>query len=301
MFCIDEKQVADRRIKEQFGELIYSLVNGIGRSKQKRDSTNMDVKEWRTTILTTGETEMTPENATGGADTRLLPINVPRNEKILPADTCRNIRHIVADNFGHVMPFVVDRIYELRKNLRGWYEDVADAYRETYPDILDEHTRYLAVLTLADGLLNSALGVEKALPDATRWAKSIFALIPTAAEIDDTAREKDFVIGFIAQNVSCFIDTKRQPADFLPKPLYGLLNDRYGYSYVTATALNKACTDGGFCYRKLTADLIAGGFFVAADTVEKNRKTKLATVKKQIGKVNVRCYRIKNSDLKADE
>lgn len=300
VFAIDEKQVADPRTVERFGELIYSLSNGIGRTKLKRDSSLMGVKEWRTIIVTTGETEMTPDNATGGADTRLLPINAPKSKKILPADTCKAIRHIGAENYGHAFMLVVDKIIEHREDLRGWYDDVADAYREAYPEMLDEYCRYVACLTLADGLLNSALGVEKALPDATRWAKEIFKLIPTAAEIDDTARERDFVIGFIAQNVSCFIDAKSK-LDFLPKPLYGLLNDKDDYSYVTVEALKRACSDGGFNYRKVVADLTAVDFFVAADTVEKSRKTRLATVKKQISKVNVRCYRIKNSDLKAAE
>ena len=59
----------------------------------------------------------------------------------------------------------------------------------------------MAIITpLADSLLNSVLGIENALDDAILAAKSIFPLIPTTTEISDTAREKDFVLSFIAQN-----------------------------------------------------------------------------------------------------
>ena len=251
----------------------------------------MVVPDWRTIILTTGETEMTPDNATDGTDTRLLPINAPKNQVILLADICKQIRDITKENFGHALPLVVDKIIEHGKeNLRSWYHDICDAFKEAYPDILDEYRRYMAILVLADGLLNSGLGIDKALPDATQNAAKIFPLIPTLAEISVTAKEKAFVLGFMAQNQSRFIS--KQNGDFIPVPALGILDDEDGYYYITARALQDACNDSGYFYRKLVDDLIAAGFFVPSDKIAKGCTKPRKTVQKKVGKVNTECYKI---------
>lgn len=307
-FCIDEKESANPRLKEQMIKFVYSVGNGVGKTRLDRNTDLRDLKRWRLVAIMTGETQMLDDFATDGAKTRLLSIAAPKD--FLPADLCKKIRHIVSTNYGHAFPLVVDKIIKYQDKLRDWFDDIADAYKEAYPDILDDYRRYMAVLTLADALLNSALGDNKALPDfggdnkemhdATRWAKSIFPLIPTAAEIDSTAHEKNFVIGFIAQNVSCFID-KEKNSDFMPKPLYGLLNDKDGYSYIIAAALRDACKNSGRDYRKVVDDLIAVGFFAPSDKIKKGHKSPTKTVQKKIGKLNPECYRIPNKALNSDD
>ena len=43
-FLIDEKQVADSKIKEQLDSFVYALANGIGRTKLNKDSTKLSTK-----------------------------------------------------------------------------------------------------------------------------------------------------------------------------------------------------------------------------------------------------------------
>ena len=299
-FIVDEKQVADNRLKEQLAKLVYSLANGVGRTKLNKDSTLRDLQIWRTIALMTGETQMLDDNVTGGANTRLLSIAAPKT--ILPADTCKVIRGIIAENYGHVMPLVVDKIIEVGKQkLRATYQTNAEFFTDKCPDVLPEHARYMAVLTLADALLNSVLGTvdaNAAYDDAIIAAKSIFAFVPTAAEMDDAAREKDFVIGFIAENQNRFI---KQDGDFIPDPAYGKLFDDDGYSYITVKATQEACEKGGYDYRKLVTDLVGIGFFVPSGKIKKGHKTPPKNVQKKIGKLNTDCYRIPNDALNADE
>ena len=101
-FLIDEKQVADSRIKEQLDSLVYALANGIGRTKLNKDSTLRKTTDWRTIPIMTGETLLLPDNVTGGANTRLLTIAAP--QIILSAEDCKQIRNIIADNFGLAFP-----------------------------------------------------------------------------------------------------------------------------------------------------------------------------------------------------
>ena len=59
-FLIDEKQVADNRLKEAFDNLIYALANSIGRTKLNKDSTLKKTHDWRTIPIMTGETLLLP-------------------------------------------------------------------------------------------------------------------------------------------------------------------------------------------------------------------------------------------------
>ena len=289
-FLIDEKQVADNRLKEQFDNLVYALANGIGRTKLSKDSTLKKLQDWRTIAIMTGETLLLSDNVTGGANTRLLSIKV--SKEILSAADCKAIREIIKENCGLAFPLVINKVFELGfDNLRKWYKEIADSFSNIYSDLLPDYCRYIAILTLADGLLNSALGTNNALAEAKLCAKEIFKLIPTVAEISDVVREKEFVRGFVAQNQSRFVggnvELDRMQAFF------GKLDT--DYIYIAAKALQDACNADKFDYKKLVDDLIADGFFTPADTIAKERKAPYPFVQKKLGKVNTRCYRIKRS------
>ena len=289
-FLIDEKQVADNRLKEQFDNLVYALANGIGRTKLSKDSTLKKLQDWRTIAIMTGETLLLSDNVTGGANTRLLSIKV--SKEILPATDCKAIRDIIKENCGLIFPLVVNKVFELGfDNLRKWYKEIVDAFTSTYPELLPDYCRYIAILTLADGLLNSSLGSNNALAEAKLCAKEIFKLIPTVAETSDVAREKEFVRGFVAQNQSRFVggnvELDRMQAFF------GKLDT--DYIYIATKALQDACNTDKFDYKKLVDDLIAEGFFTPADTTAKERKAPYPFVQKKLGKVNTRCYRIRRA------
>lgn len=291
-FLVDEKQVADNYLKDQFDNIVYALANGIGRTKLNRDSTLKATQFWRTIVIMTGETLLLADNVTGGAFTRQLPIKTAKG--ILDADTCRDIRALTKENCGHVLPLVADKIFEFGfDKIREVYGDVADALTEKYPELLNEYCRYMALLTVADGLLNSSLGTKNALKEATFALSPIFPLIPTISEISDTTRESDFVRAIIAQNQNRFIGGNVAPERM--QAVLGKLNDDDGYTYIAAKFLQEECSTNGFDYRKLVDDLVTDGFFIPDTNIKKGRKTPLSTVQKRIGEVNTRCFRIKNS------
>ena len=299
-FLVDEKQVADSRLREQLDTLVYALANGVGRTKLNKDSTLRKLHDWRTIAIMTGETQLLPDNVTGGANTRLLSINVTK--EILSASTCRTIHDTIKDNCGLIFPLVINKIFELDfEKLRETYQKLVDLFTIKYPDLLNEYCRYMAVLTLADAILNSALNDFDTLPldDAIQNANAIFKLIPTTTEISDTEREKDFVLAIVAQNQNRLIGGN-VPLDRM-QTICGKLNDNDGYSYIAAKFLQDECIRDGRDYHKLVADLVAAGFFVPNDTIEKGRKKTRDTVNKKLGKTSTRCYRISNDSLNDGE
>ena len=305
-FLVDEKQVADNRLKEAFDNLVYALANGIGRTKLNKDSSLRKTQDWRTIAVMTGETQLLADNVTGGANTRLLSIAAPK--EILDANTCKEIRNAIKGNYGLAFTPVINKIFEVGfEKLREVYQNLVDLFTEKYPELLNEYCRYMAIITLADTLLNSALfgntvkladgRIIKAIDDAVLNAKEIFKLIPTTTEISDTAREKVFILGFTAQNQNRFIGGNVDVDKM--QMIYGKLDT--DFIYITVAALKKACTDEGFDYRKLVSDLVDDGFFVPSDKVKKGYRKPLTTVQKKIGKANTDCYRIKRPVFDGDE
>lgn len=67
---------------------------------------------------------------------------------------------------------------------------------------------------------------------------------------------------------------------------------------LTVAALKKACAEEGFDYRKLVDDLVADGFFVPSDTVEKGYKKPRPTVKVWLAKSATNCYRFRAEHFK---
>lgn len=299
-FLIDEKQVADSKLKEQLDTLVYALANGLGRTKLNKDSTLKKLQDWRTIAIMTGETQLLADNVTGGANTRLLTISVPK--EILSAEDCRIIHDTIKENHGLAFPLVIDKVLELGfETLCQAYKDLVDLFTAKYPELLNEYCRYMAVLTLADAILNAVLNDDSALPldDSIQNANAIFKLIPTTVEISDTVREKDFVLAIIAQNQNRLIGGN-VPLDRM-QTICGKLNDNDGYTYISAKFLQDECIRDGRDYHKLVTDLVATGFFVPADTIEKGRKKTRDTVNKKLGKTSTRCYRISNDSLNESE
>ena len=290
-FFVDEKQSADKRMKEQFQRFIYSVANGKERARANKDGSIKEVREWQNITICNGETELLDDNATGGAYTRLLQIAAP--DTILDAESCRIIREIIKDNYGLAFPLVVDEIFKFgMDSLKETYEKIHKGFSSAYDNILPEYCRYVAVLTLADMFLNMCLGVQDsdALGDAiSLMTTDVFELIPTLEEIADTTREKDFVTGFIAAKAAQFVCSPTYNQDS-GREVLGKFDD--DFIYITVRALQAACDEKGFDYKKIVADLIDAKFFIPDDKINTGRKTPYNFVQKKINRIKANCFRI---------
>lgn len=297
-FLVDEKQVADNRLQDQFDNLVYALGNGIGRTKLNKDSTLKKLQDWRTIVIMTGETPLLDDNVTGGAYTRLLSIHAPN--VILDDDTCKQIRQIIKKNYGLVFPLVIDKIFEVGfDKLLERYNRISSAFKSKYPELLNVYCEYMATLTLADALLSEVLGSSKEQADesAVNVAVKVFELIPTIEEIDDAQREKDFVLGFIAAKAAQFERSETYKHDS-GREVLGRVDD--DFVYITARALQQACNESHFDRKKLVADLVETKFFIPDDKILKDRKNADPCIQKKIIGTNTRCYRMPRKIVKGE-
>ena len=303
-FIVDEKQAADGSLKERIANLIYSLANGVGRTKLNKDSSLKNLQDWRTIAIMTGETPLVDDNVTGGVYSRLLSIRAPKT--ILSSDDCREIRQIIKKNYGLVLPLVLDKIFEYGTDkLREQYKYLVRSYSESCPAILPEYVRYMVVLVIADTFLNFALNPND--PDKTifedfaissyyEFPRAIIPFFMTRDEIADTPREKDFVLGFLAAHAAHFecSDTYDKTKG---REVYGRFGD--DFVYITVAALRQACKSDDYDFKKVVADLIEDKFFIPNDKIAKDRKSVSPLVVKKINGVSTRCYRIPRNFIDA--
>lgn len=296
---IDEKQVADAKAKTNFTNVIYALSGEITRLKLDKNSNIRLPKDLRNITLATGETRLYLE---GGANSRLLQFQVPN--ELIDADTCKFIRETIKENYG--LPFVhILNIAFSKGNeyLREYFNKIIEHFEKiSNGKILPEYCRYIAVGTLGGFLLHWILegDEEKAFKKSVATAYEVFKFVPTNEEISDTVRYKNFVTSFIARNSAHFKGSDDENPN-LEK--FGRIDHEKGYLYIIDTTFDDACRKSNVGDpEKIATDLIADGFFVPADTIEKGRSKPRPKVKPRIDpKFSTWCYRIKLETLTNEE
>lgn len=283
---IDEKQSADQKLKSDFARWIYNDANGTEKQRANKDGTARTVREWLHVTLANGETELLNDNTTGGAFTRLLQIAAP--SIILDAETCKTIRDIIKKNYGLAWTPYIDLICKTPiEEIQEMFNSRVKIFGDTYPNILPEYRRYIALICVADELLNKSIATFDN-GNALEYDQ-IFNAIPTKEEIDDTAREKNAVNTFIVTKATHFDgNTSRDPK----AELFGRYSERTGYLYIIKAILDKHLQENGYDAKKIANDLVTDGFFKPADKIEKGCKSPRPVILVKFDGNPIWCYRV---------
>lgn len=287
-FLIDERQSAGKNVSDEFSNLIYLLADGREKNRLNRNGDRRELRQWRTIVVANGEQSLLPENIPAGGYTRVL--NIQTTDVIIPSDSCEVIRSIIRDNYGVVFPAFVDAISTCRNKIKELKSIIQQQLKRKFPNYLDEHRRYVTLIALADCFLNQVLGVNdsQSVNDAMQMAFKIFDYIPFEKEFSDSEREERILLDFISRNSSCF-EGYRNFNDKTPK-IFGKLDG--DYLFITVGTVKDCCRQNELDYVKTVDDLIASGFFVPADSIEKRYKSPRKFIKQRIGITSTWVYRI---------
>ena len=145
LLCLDEISEADPR---QVGEIVYSVANGIGKSRANRTGAARRIHRWRLTMLSTGERTLRATMAEGGKqakagqEVRLL--NVPTSRAHGAFDDLHgfqdgralsdHLKSITAEHHGHAGPAFVERLLKDSRDLGGELKQVMDLPQFAAPD-----------------------------------------------------------------------------------------------------------------------------------------------------------------------
>lgn len=192
--CLDELQVI--KDKKDFDQTIYTLCEGVGRSRGAKAGGLQRMQTWRNAIITTGEMPITNSDSGGGAVNRV--INMDCQDEKLFADP-RWAVSVMRRNYGHAgRAFVehltggaMDRARELQKDYYA---------RLTEQDSTEKQALSASLLLAADTLATELLFQD----GLALTVEDLAPMLVTKAEADVNARCYEWLTGFIAVNSNRF-------------------------------------------------------------------------------------------------
>lgn len=192
--CLDELQVI--KDKKDFDQTIYTLCEGVGRSRGAKAGGLQRMQTWRNAIITTGEMPITNADSGGGAVNRV--INMDCQDEKLFADP-RWAVSVMRRNYGHAGRAFVE-------NLTGGAMDRAKELQKEYyaklteQDSTEKQALSASLLLAADTIATELLFQD----DLALTVEDLAPMLVTRAEADVNARCYEWLTGFIAVNSNRF-------------------------------------------------------------------------------------------------
>jgi len=284
---IDERQLAG---KDQQGleKMVYMIASGSGRLRGTKTGGLQALTSWQTIALATGEEPLATNTSQAGVSARTIELyNGPFEHE---EDGMAMHRAASAD-YGHAGPLFISWVLHTDEgDIRAAHARMVEEVRKLGPDLAMAHVTEIAVVALADALVDMWVFGNDAPPEPadgkiplqipeTSWNHAVQMAASVAAEqqssgVDDVNENaKQYIVDWILSNKASF------GGDAFGQRL-GALED--GKAYIFPSLLTQALEKGGFSYRKTIRYLAEAG--LVAYTVEASGKTVYSIVKKLGGK-----------------
>ena len=208
----DELESLNKREAERLPDDIYNYSLGIGGQALKKDGTKREVKLFSGVRLTSGEHSIVQQNDNGGVFKRVLDI---RATKLFDEDFAADLHGFCNRNralFGELWLQYEKKNLEL---ITKHYHQTFNTVRSAQKGKLDENDRtQLATLVssaviyehfkICIGLADLANDADAINAELANIISNIIAVLPTAADMDDTARAIEFLKSFVAGSEKYF-------------------------------------------------------------------------------------------------
>lgn len=192
--CLDELQVI--KDKKDFDQTIYTLCEGVGRSRGAKAGGLQRMQTWRNAIITTGEMPITNADSGGGAVNRV--INMDCQDEKLFADP-RWAVSVMRRNYGHAGQAFVEHL------TGGAMERAKELQKEYYAKLTEQDSTEKQALSASLLLAADTIATELLFQDDLALTVDDLApMLVTRAEADVNARCYEWLTGFIAVNSNRF-------------------------------------------------------------------------------------------------
>ena len=192
--CLDELQVI--KDKKDFDQTIYTLCEGVGRSRGAKAGGLQRMQTWRNAIITTGEMPITNADSGGGAVNRV--INMDCQDEKLFADP-RWAVSVMRKNYGHAGRAFVEHL------TGGAMERAKELQKEYYAKLTEQDSTEKQALSASLLLAADTIATELLFQDDLALTVDDLApMLVTRAEADVNARCYEWLTGFIAVNSNRF-------------------------------------------------------------------------------------------------
>lgn len=263
---IDELQLAkDARGKIQFN--VYSLAQGVGRTRGTKSGGIDKTPTWGNCILTTGESPLTTLSDGAGALNRVIDIECSPSEKVI--EDGMQIANRLRKHYGFAGKAFLGRLQS-----SGVMEAVTDLYHKVFRELSDSDTTEkqamaAALIVVADDLI-------------TRWifqdgdpisVEQISVFLQTKASVSAGERGYRYLCDWVAQNAA------RLRPDVEAGDILGVIEG--DWAFIISKVFGEAADAGGFSRQALLSYLKQRGLI--------QTRGKRYTVGKRVGLVNTEC------------
>ena len=192
--CLDELQVI--KDKKDFDQTIYTLCEGVGRSRGAKAGGLQRMQTWRNAIITTGEMPITNADSGGGAVNRV--INMDCQDEKLFADP-RWAVSVMRKNYGHAGRAFVEHL------TGGAMDRAKELQKEYYAKLTEQDSTEKQALSASLLLAADTIATELLFQDGLALTvEDLAPMLVTRAEADVNARCYEWLTGFIAVNSNRF-------------------------------------------------------------------------------------------------
>ena len=232
--CIDELQIRASAGEQDFNSIIYQLTEGKGRTRGTKTGGLQNATTWANCFITTGEQPITSSNSGSGVMNRV--INFELKEK--SAEDLQALCDILDENYGYLGKEFIDLI-----QIDGAIDSIKDYYRSCSSDLSkrgcsDKQASSLALILTADTFATEGIFKD----DNGLTVDDMAELMTSKCEINVNYRTMDFIKGWIASNMSHFVDDSNR--DYIPNEIYGKIES--DEIYIIDNVLDKALRNEGY-------------------------------------------------------
>lgn len=231
--CMDELQMIQG--KKEFDELIYSLCEGVSKTRGAKAGGVQQVQRWRNAILTTGEQPITTATSKAGAVNRV--IEVECTDKLFPDP--RAAYQVLVKNYGHAGRRFVEQLTAHEDAMEVMHSLQESYYHQLEGKATDKQVLTASLILTADAMADLLLFED----GRCLQVEDVIPYLTTQREADTNRRAYDWLCDWIASNPARF--DVNNFGDYAGE-CWGCVKQTEQRAYIIKSVFDRAMTDAGF-------------------------------------------------------
>lgn len=280
--CMDELQLIQGR--KEFDDIIYSLCEGVSKTRGSKSGGVQQVQRWRNAILTTGEMPITTANSKAGAVNRVIEV-----ECTAPLfEDAREAYQIFVQNYGHAGKRFVEQLAANESAMETLVEMQQGFYEDLKGKATDKQVLAASLLLAADAMADLLILKDgNSLP-----AADILPYLTTQREADTNRRAYDWLCDWIASNPARFAVDNSSDCD---GECWGFADRTRSQVYIIKGVFDRVMTDAGFNPASFLSWADKSGLI----DCKKGHKTKLKRIGKGASPARCVCLAVPDEEAEA--
>jgi uncharacterized protein (DUF927 family) len=232
--CLDELQL-NKDGKGRISHDVYKLAQGVGRTRGSKFGGVERTPTWKNTILTTGESPLTNQNAGAGAVNRVIDIECKASEAVI-TDGMR-VANTIKANYGWAGNDFVTALYgdeDIKK-------DIVEAYEKTVHSLSNKDTTEKQAMAAGAILIADKIISAMYFEDEPITEDEISEFLASKAVVSAGERGYQWLLDWVVRNANKFSDNDREPDK---TDLYGRIT--VSEFQIITSIFDEAVSEAGF-------------------------------------------------------